>query len=92
MGSAGSRGISGLSVSTAEGGCLSKKKPPITGAKQQGSCVRSKDHVKFWSNESAGLAIPEQPTRFAEISATDSRLSYQISSLLSKTHAVLIAA
>lgn len=72
---------------------IRQKKPPVTGAKQQGSCIRSKDHVKFWSNESAGLPTPEQPTRLAEISATDSRISYQVSPVstsLRLSHAVFI--
>ena len=55
-----------------------KKSPRITGAKQQGSVVLTVKIVLSYLNESAGLAVPEQPTRFAEISATDSPVSYQI--------------
>jgi len=60
------------------------KKSPQKGAIIRRDLLRSKNHVSLWF-ESAGVAIPEQPTDSSEISATDSRLSYQNLSLLSKS-------
>lgn len=52
---------------------IEQKKAPVMGANQQGSCLAIKNHDKFDSNESVGLAIPEQPTRLAVKSARPTR-------------------